>query len=102
MNKLYLIIGVGVGFVLGAAAGRERYLQLRGTMTDLLDRPQVKDAVAKADAFVAEKAPGLHDVGAAVVDAVSSSGESESDSNVDSSTDETSDESSAPKSGASS
>jgi hypothetical protein len=68
-NKLYLIAGLAVGYVIGTAAGREQFNKLKGAVNDVLGRPEVKDALGKADSFVAEKAPGLHDIGGAVVDA---------------------------------
>ena len=42
-----LIIGLGVGYVLGAKAGRERYDQIMETFADLTSRPEVQDVVAK-------------------------------------------------------
>jgi hypothetical protein len=68
-NKLYLVVGLAIGYVIGTAAGREQFNKLKGAVNDVLDRPEVKNALGKADAFVAEKAPGLHDVGEAVADA---------------------------------
>ena len=32
-NKLTLLIGIAIGYVLGARAGRERYEQLKATAT---------------------------------------------------------------------
>lgn len=69
MGKLSLIVGIGIGYVIGTAAGREQYQKIKSAVTDLVNRPQVQKVVRKADDFVAEKAPGLHDVGAAVADA---------------------------------
>ena len=45
--KSGLVIGVGIGYVLGAKAGRERYEQIVATFNDLTDRPEVQDLVAK-------------------------------------------------------
>lgn len=42
-----LIIGLGVGYVLGAKAGRERYEQIMEAVGDLTARPEVQDAIAK-------------------------------------------------------
>ena len=72
MNKLTLLVGIGIGFVIGSAAGRESFNKLKKSVSDVLDRPEVKDALGRADRFVAEKAPGLHDLGEAVADATPS------------------------------
>ena len=73
MNKLTLLVGIGIGFVIGSAAGRESFNKLKGAVDDVLDRPEVKNALGRADRFVADKAPGLHDLGEAVADAAPSS-----------------------------
>ena len=44
--KLRFLAGVGIGYVLGARAGRERYEQILGTVRDLTDSDlarQIKD-----------------------------------------------------------
>jgi hypothetical protein len=64
-----LLIGIAIGFVIGSAAGRQRFEQLKKTATDVVNKPQVQNALKKADDFVAEKAPALHDAAAAAVDA---------------------------------
>lgn len=69
MNKLTLLVGIGIGFVIGSAAGRESFNKLKAGVDDVLARPEVKKVLGKADQLVAEKAPALHDVGAAVADA---------------------------------
>ena len=69
MNKMTLLVGVGIGLAIGVFAGRDRLVTMRRQAIDLWERPEVKDAVRKADRFVAEKAPTLHGVGEAVVDA---------------------------------
>ena len=45
--KSGLIIGLGVGYVLGAKAGRDRYEQIMETFADVTARPEVQDLVAK-------------------------------------------------------
>ena len=42
-----LIIGLGVGYLLGARAGRERYDQILEAVADVTARPEVQDLVAK-------------------------------------------------------
>lgn len=39
------IIGAGVGYVLGAKAGRERYEQLKGVTAKIAEREQVQTAL---------------------------------------------------------
>ncbi|MFJ1701982.1 hypothetical protein OG871_13025 [Kitasatospora sp. NBC_00374] len=48
MWKLTLIVGVGVGYVLGARAGRQRYEQLAGAARQFSQNPKVQDAAGKA------------------------------------------------------
>ncbi|CAN5277823.1 hypothetical protein BH11ACT2_BH11ACT2_23390 [soil metagenome] len=66
-----LLIGVAIGFVLGSAAGRGRYEKIKATATDVVNKPEVQSALKKADDFIADKAPVLHDVGEAAAEAVS-------------------------------
>jgi len=44
-----LVVGLGVGFVLGARAGRERYDQLKATVDSLRNNETVQRATAVAD-----------------------------------------------------
>ena len=53
MNKLLLIVGAGVGYVLGARAGRERYDQIADQANKLWTDPRVQTKVEE----VKEKAP---------------------------------------------
>lgn len=41
-----LLIGFGVGYVLGAKAGRERYEQIMEAVHEITTRPEVQDAIA--------------------------------------------------------
>ena len=45
--KTGLVIGLGVGYVLGAKAGRDRYEQIVDGFHDLAGRPEVQDLLAK-------------------------------------------------------
>ena len=45
--KTGLAIGLGVGYVLGAKAGRDRYEQIVETFHDVSGRPEVQDLLAK-------------------------------------------------------
>ena len=44
-----LIIGLGVGYVLGARAGRERYEQIKSAVDGILGNENVQKATAVAD-----------------------------------------------------
>lgn len=44
-----LIVGLGVGFILGARAGRERYDQLKGAVDSVRGNEKVQRAAAVAD-----------------------------------------------------
>ncbi|WP_354640198.1 hypothetical protein [Kitasatospora camelliae] len=48
MWKTTLIVGVGIGYVLGARAGRQRYEQLAGAAKQISQNPRVQDAAGKA------------------------------------------------------
>ena len=55
--KLLFIVGLGVGYVLGARAGRPRYEQIRAKATDAWEDPRVQKVVTEAQDFVKENAP---------------------------------------------
>ena len=55
-GKLNLLIGAGVGYVLGARAGHERYDQLKGKAQSLWRDPHTQDTVAKARHVAQERA----------------------------------------------
>jgi hypothetical protein len=46
--KTGLVIGIGVGYVLGARAGRERYEQLKSVLDSVTSNRQVRKAAAVA------------------------------------------------------
>jgi len=48
MRKLAFIVGLAVGYVLGARAGRERYEQLRKSARDFSQTPAVQKATRTA------------------------------------------------------
>jgi len=50
MGKLSLGLGLGVGYVLGAQAGRARFEQIKQAATGLMQRPEVQQALDKAQA----------------------------------------------------
>ncbi|GAA4783340.1 MULTISPECIES: hypothetical protein [Microbacterium] len=47
-GKLGLVIGLGVGYVLGTRAGRERYEQIKDKAEEVWELPVVQKQVAKA------------------------------------------------------
>lgn len=55
--KLLFVVGLTVGYVLGARAGRERYEQLKEKANDAWEDPRVQHAVSDAQEFVKENAP---------------------------------------------
>jgi hypothetical protein len=48
MGKLSLGLGLGVGYVLGAQAGRARFEQIKQAASGLMQRPEVQQALDKA------------------------------------------------------
>ena len=48
MGKLSLGLGLGVGYVLGAQAGRARYEQIKQAAAGLMARPEVQQALEQA------------------------------------------------------
>jgi hypothetical protein len=47
-SKLALVVGIGVGYVLGTRAGRERFEELRGKAKELWQSDDVQSAVHSA------------------------------------------------------
>ena len=50
MGRLSLGLGFGVGYVLGARAGRARYEQIREAAAGFMERPEVQQALEQARA----------------------------------------------------
>lgn len=50
MRRLIFIVGLGIGFVLGARAGRERYEQLRKLARKAAENPAVQEAAGAIQA----------------------------------------------------
>ena len=48
MGRLSLGLGLGVGYVLGARAGRARYEQIKQAAAGVMERPEVQQALEKA------------------------------------------------------
>lgn len=58
-GKLVLLVGVGIGYVLGARAGRERYEDIKAWARKLWDDPRVQHQVHEAGEFAKDKAPDV-------------------------------------------
>jgi hypothetical protein len=56
-GKILFVTGLGVGYVLGARAGRERYEAIKKTAQKFWNDPRVQKQVDTAEAFVKDKAP---------------------------------------------
>lgn len=60
-GKLVLLVGVGVGYVLGARAGRERYEQIKRAANRFWSDPRVTQQVHNVEQFAKDKAPEVVD-----------------------------------------
>ena len=60
-GKILLVVGLGVGYVLGARAGRGRYDEIVAKVQGIWNDPRVQKQVGNAGDFVKEKAPGVAD-----------------------------------------
>jgi len=47
MRKTMLLVGLGVGYVLGAKAGRERYEQIRSKWQQVWENPMVQERASQ-------------------------------------------------------
>jgi len=47
-SKIALVVGVGIGYVLGTRAGRERFEEIRGKAKDLWQSDEVQSVVSTA------------------------------------------------------
>lgn len=59
--KLLFLVGLGVGYVLGARAGRPRYEQIKAKATEAWEDPRVQKVVTETQDFVKETAPIVQD-----------------------------------------
>jgi len=55
MGKMMAVLTLGVGYVLGSRAGRQRYEQLKGSARKVAQRPEVQQARDRAKTAVSEK-----------------------------------------------
>jgi transcriptional accessory protein Tex/SPT6 len=58
-GKILFLTGLGVGYVLGSRAGRERYESIKKSAAKLWNDPRVQNQVDTAEAFVKDKAPDV-------------------------------------------
>jgi membrane protein implicated in regulation of membrane protease activity len=58
-GKICFVAGLGVGYVLGTRAGRERYESIKKSALKLWNNPRVQKQVDTAEAFVKDKAPDV-------------------------------------------
>jgi hypothetical protein len=56
-GKILFVAGLGLGYVLGTRAGRERYEQLKANALKVWNDPRVQKQVDAVEDFVKEKAP---------------------------------------------
>lgn len=56
-GKILFLAGLGVGYVLGTRAGRERYEQIKAAASNLWNAPLVQRQVDTVQDFVKDKAP---------------------------------------------
>lgn len=55
--KFLFVVGIGIGYVLGARAGRPRYDKLKAKATEAWEDPRVQKVVADTQEFVKENTP---------------------------------------------
>lgn len=70
MNKVLLLVGAAVGYVLGARAGRERYDEIADRANKLWSDPRVQGKVEEVKAKAPEVAAQLGDTAKAKADEV--------------------------------
>ena len=58
-GKILFVAGLGIGYVLGTRAGRERYESLKKSAQKIWNDPRVQKQVDTAEAFVKDKAPDV-------------------------------------------
>ena len=61
MRKMTALVAGGVGYVLGARAGRERYDQIRGMAMKVKSNPAVQQTARQAAEAAKEAAPAVKD-----------------------------------------
>jgi hypothetical protein len=77
MKKYTALLLIGIGYVLGARAGRERYEQIKGFASRVQSNPTVQQTASKAADVAKDKAPVVKDK----LSSVTSSGSDDTGSN---------------------
>lgn len=72
-GKILFIVGLGLGYVLGTRAGRERYEQIKAGAEKIWQDPRVQQQVTQVEQFVKDKAPDLAEKASSAVKKVASS-----------------------------
>jgi hypothetical protein len=70
MKKMILLFGAAIGYVAGAAAGRERYEQIRSMAVRAKNNPQVQEHASKAAEAAKDAAPVVKDKASSAADTV--------------------------------
>lgn len=60
-GKVVLLVGIGIGYVLGARAGRERYEDIKRVARRFWNDPRVSHQVHNVEQFAKDKAPEVVD-----------------------------------------
>ncbi|HEX4444325.1 MAG TPA: YtxH domain-containing protein [Galbitalea sp.] len=60
-GKILLVVGLGVGYVLGTRAGREKYDELVAKVQKVWNDPRVQKQANNVGEFVKDKAPDVAD-----------------------------------------
>lgn len=60
-GKILFVVGLGLGYVLGTRAGREKYEQMKTAVQKAWNDPRVQARVDDVQDFVKEKAPEVAD-----------------------------------------
>ena len=58
-GKILFVAGLGLGYVLGTRAGREKYEELRSAALKVWNDPRVQKQVDNVEDFVKDKAPDV-------------------------------------------
>ena len=60
-GKILFLAGLGLGYVLGTRAGREKYEQMKAATLKFWNDPRVQKQVDAVEGFVKDKAPEVAD-----------------------------------------
>lgn len=59
--RIALVAGIGIGYVLGARAGRESYEKIKTQATNVWHDPKVQEGIKATEETIKEKAPVVAD-----------------------------------------